>query len=93
MVRVVASAPYYPDNFVQPDYPPIAKLAHAEGTVTFTVDVIAEGSTANFIAESGSKLFFGVTEQAVDHWKFPLEAVSQKIHAVVEFKTNCPSSH
>ena len=91
IVHLVSSTPFRPENFVQPDYPPIAKLAHANGAVNFTVDVNADGSTANFAAESGSKWFFAVTEQAASRWKFSPTAAGQKIHAVVEFKTNCPA--
>jgi hypothetical protein len=34
-VRLVGSTPSHPENFVQPEYPPIAKLAHADGIVFF----------------------------------------------------------
>jgi hypothetical protein len=90
IVHLLSSTPFQPESFVQPDYPPIAKLAHLNGAVSFTVDVNADGSTANFAAESGGKWFFAVTEQATNRWKFSPNAAGQKIHALVEFKTNCP---
>jgi len=90
-VRLVSSIPSRPEKFVQPDFPPIAKLAHADGIVSFTVNVGADGSATDFIVESGNKLFFGVTEQAAKHWKFSSDAAGQKIHGVLEFMTNCPA--
>jgi hypothetical protein len=90
-VRLVNSTPFYPENFIQPDFPPIAKLAHADGTVAFTVNVTSDGSAADFRVEGGSKLFFGVTEKAVNKWRFSPDAAGQTIHAVLEFITNCPA--
>jgi hypothetical protein len=70
-------------------YPPIAKVAHIESTVHFTVDVDADGRATNFNVESGHPMLRAVTEKAMSGWKFPRDAVGQRIHAAVEFATNC----
>jgi TonB family protein len=88
-IRLVSSTPFQPEAFVEPGYPPIAKVAHIEGTVHFTVDVDADGRVTNFNVESGHPMLRAVTEKAMSGWKFPRDAVGQRIHAVVEFATNC----
>lgn len=87
-IRLVSSTPFQPEAFVEPGYPPIAKIAHIEGTVRFTVDVDPDGRATNFSVESGHPMLLGVTEKAVSGWKFPKDAGGQRVHAVVEFATN-----
>jgi len=90
-VRLVSSEPFQPEAFVPPGYPPIAKLAHIEGTVHFTVDVGPDGRATNFGVESGHPMLRGATEKAGSSWTFPKDAAGQRIQAVVEFATNCPA--
>lgn len=91
IVRLVSSSPFKPEFFVQPDYPPLAKLARIEGTVSFDISVNSDGSTTDFRLESGSKYLVGATETAVRGWKFPKGAAGQRVHAALEFETNCPA--
>jgi len=90
-IRLVSSTPFQPEAFVQPGYPPIAKLARIEGTVYFTVDVNPDGSSTNFTVESGHPMLRGVTEKVVNGWTFPENAAGQRIHAALKFATNCPA--
>jgi TonB family protein len=90
-VRLVSSTPFQPGNFIQPAYPPLARLARIEGTVNFTVDVSPDGGVASFSVQSGHPWLRGATEKAVRGWKFSKEAAGQTIRAAVEFATNCPA--
>ncbi len=82
-VHLLSSAPFQPGNYIQPAYPPLARLAH-------TVDVNPDGSAANFNVQSGHPMLRGATEKAVSDWMFSKDAAGQRIQAVVGFATNCP---
>jgi len=88
-IQLVSSTPFRPEAFVEPGYPPLAKLAHIEGAVHFTLDVDPDGTAANFSVESGHPMLRAATEKAASGWKFPKEAAGQRVHAVIEFATNC----
>lgn len=90
-IRLVSSTPIQPEVFIQPAYPPIAKLARIDGTVNFTLDVSADGTATNFTVQSGHPMLRGATEKAVGGWKFPKDAAGQTVHLAVEFATNCPA--
>lgn len=90
-VRLLRSMPFEPEAFVAPGYPPIARLAHINGTVNFTVDVGSDGGATKFTVESGHPMLRGAAEEAVGKWKFPKDATGQTIHAAIEFATNCPT--
>jgi TonB family protein len=89
-IRLISSAPFQPLDFIQPGYPPIAKLARIDGTVTFMIDVDRDGIVTNFTVQSGHPMLRGATEKAVNNWKFPKEAAGHRIQATIEFATNCP---
>jgi hypothetical protein len=89
-VRLLSSAPFQPEVFVAPGYPPLARLARISGTVDFSMDVSADGSTTNFTVENGHAMLRPTTEKAVGSWKFSKDAAGQRIHAAIEFATNCP---
>jgi TonB family protein len=88
-VRLMSSTPFRPDVMIQPDYPPLARVAHIEGIVTFTADVGPDGSTANFSVQNGHPMLRSATEKAVSAWKFSTQAAGQRIHVAIEFATNC----
>jgi len=88
-VRLVRSSPMRPQEFALPQYPPLARMAHVEGTVVFKVDVDPNGSTTNFTLVSGHPLLRATVKQAVSGWKFPREAAGQQIEEALEFATNC----
>jgi len=90
-VRLVSSTAFRPESFVEPVYPPLARLAHVEGTVSFTVDINLDGRATNFTVESGHPMLRGATEEATSKWKFSKDAAGQRIQAAVEFATNCPA--
>ncbi|MGH9530340.1 MAG: energy transducer TonB [Terriglobales bacterium] len=88
-VRLLSSTPFQPVAYVQPEYPPLAKFAHVSGSVIFDLVVDSNGKASNFAVESGQPLLRGAVEKSVANWKFPNEAAGQKIHATIEFATNC----
>jgi hypothetical protein len=88
-VRLVSSSPFQPIAFIAPTYPPLARVVHVSGTVSFTVDVTPDGSATGFTIENGHPMLRGATQEAVSKWNFPKEAGGQKIHAAIEFATNC----
>jgi TonB family protein len=90
-IRLISSTPFQPEEFLQLGYPPIAKIAHIEGIVQFTVDVDPDGKATNFSVESGHPMLRAATEKAASGWRFPKEAGGQRVHAAVEFATNCPA--
>jgi protein TonB len=90
-IRLVNSIPFAPQEFISPIYPPIAKLARVEGQVAFDAKIDSAGRAAVTTFESGSPLLRGAVQDAVQKWQFPSGAENQQLHAVIEFKTNCPS--
>lgn len=81
--------PFAPERFVAPSYPPLAKMARAKGSVSFTVDVDQNGSTSNILIVSGSKLFYGVVRDAVAQWKFPTSATGAQVQGTFAFGLRC----
>lgn len=90
-VHLLSSTPFAPERFVTPPYPPLAKLAHVEGIVSFTININEDGSTKDFSVESGHPILRPAVHEAADQWKFSKDTAGQKIHAAVEFALNCPA--
>jgi TonB family protein len=88
-VRLASSSPAQPDLVVLPKYPPLARQAHIEGSVTFTVEVGPDGSPASFTLLKGHPVLSGAVKEAVSGWKFPKETTPQLIQATIEFGLNC----
>jgi hypothetical protein len=90
-VRLLRSVPFPPDVFALPEYPPLARMAHVEGAVSFRIEVDATGSATNLTYESGPPLLRGAVTKAVTGWKFPRESAHQQVQATIEFALNCHS--
>jgi len=90
-VRLLNSSPVQPEVFVQPKYPPLARQAHIEGSVTFTVDIDPNGNSASFAVLSGPPMLRGAVEKAVSGWRFPKEAANQQVRATIDFEFDCPT--
>lgn len=91
IVKLLSSTPLRPEVYVQPGYPPLARLARIEGTVNVTFDIDSQGTATNLTVDSGHPLLRAATLEAVARWKFQKEAAGERIHAAVEFATNCPA--
>jgi TonB family protein len=87
------SSPVAPIKAELPKYPPIARAAHVEGTVSISLQVTPEGQTKN-VSFNGDKLLMlhGAVEEAVRGWKFPESPDGHMEHATLEFRLNCPAS-
>ncbi|HXX46336.1 MAG TPA: energy transducer TonB [Candidatus Acidoferrales bacterium] len=88
--RVLSVEPLNPETLVQPEFPPLARLAHFEGSISVTFEVGFNGAPINLMLESGPSLLYGAAMNAVKQWRFPESASGQRVHATFEFKTNCP---
>jgi TonB family protein len=90
-VRLLSCSPIQPQEFVLPQYPPLARLAHIEGTVVFRVAVDPNGSTTNYTLVSGHPMLLGSVQKAVSDWKFSKEGAGEEIEGTIVFATNCPA--
>lgn len=89
-ILLKSSVPFQPEKFVQPDYPPLAKLARIEGDVVATFQVDANGGVTDIQFHSGHPVFRPAVTSAISEWRFSKEAAGQQIKATLDFKTNCP---
>lgn len=89
-ILLSSSVPFQPEKFVQPDYPPMAKLARIEGAVVATFQVDANGGVTDIQFDSGHPVFRPAVTKAISEWKFSKQAAGQQIKATLDFKTNCP---
>lgn len=55
---------------VEPVYPPEAKAAHVEGTVTFAAIIGTDGTVQNLQLVSGPPLLVSAAEDAVKQWVY-----------------------
>ena len=90
-VRLLSSSPVQPEVLVLPKYPPLARLAHIEGSVTFTAEIDSNGNTAGFALLKGHPMLSGAVKEAVNGWKFPKQAATQLVQATIDFGLNCPA--
>jgi hypothetical protein len=88
-IRLLSIVPAGPLQPVTPEYPPLAKMAHVEGPVSFKVEVTAEGRATTPVFEKGNPLLFEAVNRAVSNWEFAKEVAGQEIHATIEFALNC----
>lgn len=88
-VRLVSSKPVAPMAPAMPVYPPIAVLAHIEGSVTFNVEIGPDGRVADIVFVNGSPLLRGVVKEAVDKWRFPKGSANRQSQATISFVLKC----
>jgi TonB family protein len=88
------SSPDVPVSFTLPKYPPIARVAHLEGTVTFTLEIASSGNVTNltYTGEPKLKLLWAATADAVNSWQFQPDKAGHHVQASIEFRLNCPST-
>lgn len=88
-VRLLTSVPVRPEVFALPEYPPLARLAHIEGVVSFKIEIESDGSATNLTYETGHPILRAAVKNAVSGWKFPKDSAHQQVQAVIEFALNC----
>lgn len=89
-VELVSSSPIAPDVFVPPKYPPIAKLARVEGSVSAKVEIDETGIVSNATIEAGPPLLGETTRNAALGWRFPKGDGGREALVTVKFASNCP---
>ncbi len=90
-VQLVSSIPFKPTEEIVPQYPPLARVTHTQGTVSFSVLLDAEANPTLPTFTQGSPLLQAAIAEAVSRWKFPKEAANQLVSVVMEFSLNCLS--
>lgn len=90
-VHLLSITPVQPETFSPPGYPPLAKLARVQGTVTITGKIGEDGGVRDFFVDSGHPMLRPAVQDAVSHWKFPAADAGQTFHAAMQFATNCPA--
>jgi len=89
-VRLASSVPLVRELFVPPEYPRLARAAHVDGAVVFSIEIGADGSATNLAFKSGHPLLLGAVKGIVSSWRFPKDAANQQVQATIEFALNCP---
>jgi protein TonB len=74
---------------VRPVYPPLAKEARVQGTVTFGVTIAKDGTIANLNLISGPPLLIQAAQQAVQQWLYkPTLLNGQPVEVVTTIDVN-----
>lgn len=89
--RLAKSVPVSPAVFVQPVYPPLAKMVRVEGLVTFRIKIGPNGDATDLMFESGHPLLRPAVKKAISGWRFPKADSSQDVEMTIDFKLNCPT--
>ncbi|MGA2300038.1 MAG: energy transducer TonB [Candidatus Acidiferrum sp.] len=88
--RLLDIVPFRPQELILPEYPAIARAAHIEGIVSFSLVLDADGNPTTPSFAQGHPLLLEAVKRAVAQWNFPKDAAGQQIQATIEFALNCP---
>jgi hypothetical protein len=88
-IELVSSEPVRPKEYVDPVYPPIAKAARVHGNVEFHLTIANDGSGANAIIDSGPKMLWQATSDAISKWKFSTDDSGRVVRGSIRFGLNC----
>jgi len=91
-VRLANSTPVSPTNYAAPVYPPIARVAHVEGDISFHFTIDEHGAPTNITIDAGPKLLRGTVEYAAGRWQFSPGRSGEQVQAVIEFRLNCAAT-
>ncbi len=89
-VQLLKSVPLAPLVFVLPDYPPLAKLAHVEGTVCAQIKIDPSGGVENLTFSCGPALLRQAVKAAAAGWRFSKDASGMSVVFTLAFALNCP---
>jgi hypothetical protein len=90
-IELTKSDPVRPTVYVDPLYPPIAKAARVHGTVDFHLAVGDDGWAEGVTIDSGPKMLWQTTSEAIGKWKFSSNDSGKTVHGSVRFGLNCAS--
>lgn len=89
--RLMKSVPVNPTVFVQPVYPPVAKMARIEGFVTLRIRIGPNGGATDLTFEDGNPVLRFAVKKSISSWRFPKAYSNQQVEMTIDFKLNCPS--
>jgi Gram-negative bacterial TonB protein C-terminal len=90
-IELTKSDPVRPAFYVDPVYPPIAKIAHVHGTVEFRLSVGDDGLAKNVSIDSGPKMLWQASTEAIAKWKFSPGDAGKVVLGSIRFGLNCAS--
>lgn len=91
ITELMKSDPVRPSIFVDPIYPPIAKAARVHGTVDFHLAVGSNGVPKDVAIDSGPKMLWQATSDAIAKWKFSNDDSGKIVQGSIRFELNCAS--
>jgi hypothetical protein len=91
VIALQSSFPLWPELFVPPVYPSLAKMTRVRAPITFTVDVNEEGIPSNLVFVHGHRLLEGAVRVAVAQWRFPKNMIGLQVTGTIMFSFKCPS--
>jgi hypothetical protein len=89
LIELTKSDPVRPAVYVNPAYPPLAKMARVHGTVEFHLLIGTNGSAENIAIDSGPKMLWQAVTDASAKWKFSQEDSGKTVQGSVRFGLNC----
>jgi TonB family protein len=87
-IELVSAQPMQPIQASLPAYPPIARAAHVEGTISITLKIDPTGQVSDATYQSGPRLFETATTDAAKRWLFPQSPEKQETIDVT-YRLNC----
>jgi TonB family protein len=88
-VELSSSSPFRPEVYVEPEYPPIARMAHIQGEVAVNFDVDWASKAGKIEVEKGQSMLVESVKRAVSGWVFSPQAANSHVQAVFNFSNNC----
>jgi len=88
-VTLTRIAPEEAGSFRLPVYPPLAKVAHVQGDVEFSLEVDAYGRAKSIVLESGHPMLKPAVQDAVTKAKFDPEMNGRTVKGTISFRLNC----
>ena len=91
LIEMTKSDPVRPVTYVDPLYPPIAKVAHVQGTIDFHLSVGDDGAAKDATIDSGPKMLWQATSDAIAKWRFSTDDYGKVVQGSIRFGLNCGS--
>jgi protein TonB len=79
---------------VQPEYPPLAKTTHVEGTVEFTATISKQGLIENLQLVRGHPLLVNAAREAILQWRYrPTLLNGEPVEVITDIVVKFTLSH
>jgi len=90
-IELTKSDPVHPATYIDPLFPPLAKMARVHGVVEFHLTIGADGSPRDISIDSGPKMLWQSVIDAAAKWKFSPGDAGKTVNGAVRFGLNCAS--